>query len=256
MLGRGQRGASGQRCGQLWAVILPGNTCPLFGQGAEQKAHSLACPRARKASKGHCSSQGQLSFRGQGLDSMASVDCGVGPSWPCSTPPPAPLTILGSGHLGQDAEGAGLKVGGAAGPLVSLILRLVLVLNHSLVHGGGAVHSQVFDRKTPAMQSDCGPRPGWSLLPPLPPHTDSAPTLPFPHCHRRARGRGQLGAQCSGWSQLHSDSSHRGSGGAGPPASTPPHVSCRHRPEDIPTFKEIGRRRQLLEVISSALSKP
>lgn len=71
---------------------------------------------------------------------------------PAATEPS--LTVFCPCHLGQDAERARLKVGGAAGPLISLIFWLVLVLNNSLIHRRCAVYSKVFNRKTPAMQKD------------------------------------------------------------------------------------------------------
>lgn len=196
---------SGQRRGQLWAVILPGNTmqacCPLFGQGAEQKAHVTCLPQSPEGLQGppFISRPAQLQgVRGSTPWLLWTVEWDPGPSWPCSTspfcPPSASLTVLSSCHLSQDAEGARLKVGGAAGPLISLIFRLVLVLNHSLVHGRGAVHSEVFNGKAPAMQSDrwarAGLEPAPYLLPsptltpghPPPPAPAVAPTCLNPPC--------------------------------------------------------------------------
>lgn len=122
-----------------------------------------------------------LIVKGKWLDSSASIGFKTEPGPLCLTPRCPPhatsailLTVFCPCHLGQDAEGARLQVGGPAGPLVSLILRLALVFDHSLVHRRGTIHGQVFHREAPVGQKRCGWGPGWN--------SDPTTTPWFPHC--------------------------------------------------------------------------
>lgn len=174
MLGRGPRGHWERVRGwperassQPWAVISLGSCTPSLlltvgvDIGAEGCCHQTACPRGPEGALPAADKPSRLAHL-QGQVAGLPGFCSARPTPPVAPqhlpplyPPREPaLTEFCPCHLGQDAEGARLQVGGAACPLVSLVFRLVLVLNHSLVDGRGAVYGKVLNREAPAMQRE------------------------------------------------------------------------------------------------------